>query len=65
MQEAKNIFLETPKGLQRPMYTVVAEGEEGYEIRAYEQGYTVASTTMGKIGEPYSNGQCRKQRCCI
>ena len=52
MQEAKNIFLETPEGLQGPMYTIVAE-TEGYEIRDYE-GYTVASTTMGKVGEPYS-----------
>ena len=52
VQEAKNIFLETPEGLQGPAYTVVAE-KGGYEIRDYE-GYTVASTTMGKVGEPYS-----------
>jgi SOUL heme-binding protein len=52
VQEAKNIFLETPEGLQGPVYSVVAE-QEGYEIRDYE-GYTVASTTMGKVGEPYS-----------
>jgi len=50
--EAKNIFLETPEGLAGPKYTVVSKGA-GYEIRDYE-GYTVASTTMSKIGEPYS-----------
>jgi hypothetical protein len=50
--EAKNIFLETPEGLSGPAYTVVSQGK-GYEIRDYE-GYTVASTTMSKIGESYS-----------
>jgi SOUL heme-binding protein len=51
VQEAKNIFLETPEGLQGPEYTVVALSD-GYEIRDY-LGYTVASTTMGKVGEPF------------
>jgi hypothetical protein len=51
-QEARNIFLETPEGLQGPKFKVVAE-RDGYEIRDYE-GYTVASTRMGKVGEPYS-----------
>jgi hypothetical protein len=49
-QEAKNIFLETPEGLNGPAYAVV-EDMGGYEIRDYE-GYTVASTRMGKVGEP-------------
>jgi hypothetical protein len=51
-KEAKNIFLGTPEGYQGPSYTVVSQ-EEGYEIRDY-QGYSVASTNMGKVGEPYS-----------
>jgi hypothetical protein len=51
-KEAKNVFLETPEGYQGPSYTVVSK-KEGYEIREYK-GYTVASTTMGKVGEPYS-----------
>jgi hypothetical protein len=50
--EAKNVFLETPEGLVGPTYTVVAENE-GYEIRDYE-AYNVASTSMSKVGEPYS-----------
>ena len=51
-KEAKNVFLETPEGLTGPEYTVVKQGE-GYELRDYA-GYTVASTTMGKVGEPSS-----------
>lgn len=51
-KEAKNVFLETPQGYKGPSYTVLVEGE-GYEIREYE-GYTVASTNMGNVGEPYS-----------
>lgn len=50
--EAKNVFLETPEGLEGPEYTVVAKGD-GYEIREYE-GYTVASSSMSKVGEKYS-----------
>lgn len=50
--EAKNVFLETPIGLEGPKYTVVEEGE-GYEIREYE-GYTVASTSMAMVGESFS-----------
>lgn len=50
--EAKNVFLETPEGLVGPRYTVVSKGQS-YEIRDYES-YTVASTSMSKIGEPYS-----------
>ena len=50
--EAKNIFRETPEGLSGPKYSIVSKGD-GYEIRDYE-GYSVASTTMSKIGEPYS-----------
>lgn len=51
-QEAKNVFLETPEGLAGPPYTVVSQ-KDGYEIREYD-GYTVASTSMSKVGEPYS-----------
>jgi hypothetical protein len=47
-KEVKNVFLETPEGLQEPAYTVV-EKCDLYEIRDYE-GYNVASTTM-KAGE--------------
>lgn len=50
--EARNVFLETPEGLVGPSYTVVSSGVN-YEIRDYE-GYTVASTSMSKVGEPYS-----------
>lgn len=51
-QEAKNVFLETPEGLAGPAYRVVAQ-KDGYEIREYE-GYTVASTSMTKVDEPYT-----------
>ena len=51
-QEARNVFLETPEGLVTPDYIVTDRGD-GYEIREYE-GYDAASTTMSKIGEPYS-----------
>jgi len=50
--EAKNVFLETPEGLEGPAYKVLERGED-YEIREYE-AYTVASTSMAKVGEPYS-----------
>jgi len=50
--EARNIFLETPEGLAGPSYQVV-EVCEGYEVRDYE-GYSVASTSMAKVGESYS-----------
>lgn len=50
--EAKNVFLETPEGLEGPKYKVVSKGRN-YEIRDYE-GYSVASSTMTKIGEPFS-----------
>lgn len=51
-QEARNVFLETPEGLVTPEYNVIGKGE-GFEIREYE-GYNAASTTMSKIGEPFS-----------
>ena len=44
INEASNVFAETPIGLQEPPYTVVMSNEE-YEIRDYP-AYTVASTTM-------------------
>jgi SOUL heme-binding protein len=46
--EARNVFAETPLGLQEPPYVVVTS-TESYEIRDY-QGYSVASTSMGKAG---------------
>jgi len=46
MQEARNVFLETPEGLKEPSYTVV-ETCDLYEVRDYE-GYTAASTAMPK-----------------
>lgn len=56
--ELKNIFLETPEGLVGPKYSVVSKGD-GYEIRDYE-GYNVASTSMAKVGEPYSPNDIAK-----
>ena len=56
--EARNVFLETPEGLVGPKYTVEDQGD-GYEIRNYE-GYTVASTSMSKVGEPYSMDELTK-----
>jgi len=50
--EARNVFLETPEGLAGPKYTLVSSGK-GYEIRDYE-AYTIASTSMSKVGESYS-----------
>jgi hypothetical protein len=44
VQEARNIFLETPEGLQEPPYSVV-EACDLYEVRDYEE-YSVASTNM-------------------
>jgi hypothetical protein len=52
VNEAKNVFLETPEGLVGPAYKVVSKGKN-YEIRDYE-GYCVASSSMTKVGEPYS-----------
>eukprot|EP00541_Cyclophora_tenuis_P005607 CAMPEP_0116543816 /NCGR_PEP_ID=MMETSP0397-20121206/1775_1 /TAXON_ID=216820 /ORGANISM="Cyclophora tenuis, Strain ECT3854" /LENGTH=471 /DNA_ID=CAMNT_0004067965 /DNA_START=52 /DNA_END=1467 /DNA_ORIENTATION=- len=51
-QEARNVFLETPEGLEGPSYSVLSTTDE-YEIRDYE-GYTVASTTMNQLGEDFS-----------
>jgi len=50
--EAKNVFLETPEGLVGPPYRVLSQGE-GYEIREYDS-YTVASTSMSPVDEPYT-----------
>ncbi|GAX11155.1 hypothetical protein FisN_9Hh248 [Fistulifera solaris] len=53
LQEAANVFSETPAGLKEPPYQVVAT-TEAYEIRDYE-GYTVAITNMMMTGtdDPY------------
>jgi len=53
LQEASNIFSETPVGLREPSYTVVATTNE-YEIRDYD-AYTVATTSMGGAGASSSN----------
>lgn len=50
--EAKNVFAETPEGLVGPSYRIISRGE-GYEIREYDS-YTVASTSMAKVDEPYT-----------
>jgi len=50
--EARNVFRETPEGLSGPKYTVVSVGG-GYEVRDYAR-YYVASSSMTKVGEPYS-----------
>lgn len=42
LQEARNVFLEKPVGLEEPNYTVVEENDL-YEIRSYE-AYSVVST---------------------
>ena len=44
LQEAANIFSETPAGLKEPTYRVVATTDD-YEIRDYEP-YTTATTNM-------------------
>eukprot|EP00536_Pseudo-nitzschia_multiseries_P008357 jgi/Psemu1/257155/estExt_Genewise1Plus.C_2110006 len=44
LQEAKNVFLEKPEGLEEPTYTVI-EKTDLYEIRSYE-AYSVASTAL-------------------
>lgn len=50
--EAKNVFAETPEGLVGPPYRVLSRGE-GYEVREYDS-YTVASTSMSQVDEPYT-----------
>jgi len=50
--EAKNVFMETPEGLVGPSYKVISKGK-GYEIREYES-YSVASTSMSKVDQPYT-----------
>jgi len=42
LQEARNVFLEKPEGLEEPPYTIV-QSSDLYEIRQYE-AYTAAST---------------------
>jgi hypothetical protein len=42
LQEARNVFLEKPEGLEEPSYTIV-KSLDLYEIRQYD-AYTVAST---------------------
>jgi hypothetical protein len=44
INEASNVFAETPIGLQEPPYTVIMSNDD-YEIRDYP-AYTVATTTM-------------------
>lgn len=54
LQEATNIFSETPVGLKEPLYKLVAKYED-YEIRDYE-AYTVASTQMDTESNPSQQG---------
>lgn len=54
LQEATNVFAETPAGLQEPAYTVVAQ-TAAYEIRDYA-AYTVASTNMRTVEESGDTG---------
>lgn len=44
LQEARNVFLEKPEGLEEPSYTVV-EDNDLYEIRSYD-AYSVVSTAV-------------------
>jgi len=44
LQEARNVFLEKPEGLEEPSYTVV-EDNDIYQIRSYE-AYSVVSTAV-------------------
>jgi hypothetical protein len=54
LQEATNVFAETPAGLQEPSYTVVQRTAD-YEIRDYA-AYTVASTNMRSIDDQDEEG---------
>lgn len=54
VQEARNVFLETPEGLEEPPYTVV-ESCDLYEIRDYE-AYQVASTAMTQGEDIFTAG---------
>jgi SOUL heme-binding protein len=45
LQEASNVFAETPVGLQEPPYSVIMAVGTEYEIRDYP-AYTVATTSM-------------------
>lgn len=49
LQEARNVFLEKPEGLEEPAYTVVEENDL-YEIRSYE-AYSVVSTTVSSSSD--------------
>jgi len=49
LQEASNIFSETPVGLKEPAYTTVTTTDD-YEIRDYE-AYTVATTSTKTDGD--------------
>jgi len=52
LQEARNVFLETPEGLEEPPYTVV-ESCDLYEIRDYD-AYSVASTSVATTSDSAS-----------
>jgi hypothetical protein len=51
VEEFKDLFRSTPKGLETPSYEVkrVIDGPQGIEIRAYEE-FTVAQTSMSGTG---------------
>jgi SOUL heme-binding protein len=54
VQEVRNVWSETPVGLQEPTYTVVTTDENDYEIRDYA-GYHVVATNMANTdnAEPF------------
>lgn len=54
VQEARNVFLETPEGLSEPEYSV-EQSCDLYEIRNYES-YNVASTVMDEGEDLASTG---------
>ena len=53
LQEARNVFLEKPEGLEEPSYTIV-QSLDLYEIRQYD-AYTVASTRTSASNTDDSN----------
>lgn len=55
LQEASNVFAETPVGLREPQYKIVYKTDD-YEIRDYA-GYTVASTNILVEEEYYAPDQ--------
>jgi len=51
-QEARNIFRDTPEGLEEPPYNIISKGE-GYEIRDYDAVTSASTSMLSEIGEEY------------